>query len=146
MDGSAAEHGKWKTAQTWSKICAFCGKAWCVFRVGYSRIPCCTTDYEIVCSPKKANLLIEMSNWSLKQTVSRRLNETYETDMPNAITDFELNSTASPDSASTFCLSSTLAIYGGSIYIAAISFLLSNMLHTVIKKPSRLTHCLNGIQ
>ncbi|KAL3083987.1 hypothetical protein niasHS_008859 [Heterodera schachtii] len=131
MDGSAAEHGKWKTAQTWSKIC--------VFRVGYSRIPCCTTDYEIVCSPKKANLLIEMSNW-------RRLNETYETDMPNAITDFELNSTASPDSATAFCLSSTLAIYGGSIYIAAISFLLSNMLHTVIKKPSRLTHCLNGIQ
>ncbi|KAL3119485.1 hypothetical protein niasHT_008999 [Heterodera trifolii] len=91
------------------------------------------------------DLLLNMENGKLHKLGQKsvrfagkrgRLNETYETDMPNAITDFELNSTASPDSATAFCFSSTMTIYGGSIYIAAISFLLSKMLHIVIKNQA----------
>ncbi|KAL3113428.1 hypothetical protein niasHT_012288 [Heterodera trifolii] len=103
-------------------LCA-CGQAWCVLRVGYSRTPCCPTDYDLVCCAKKAKA-IDLVRMEFE--VQGRLNETYETDMPTALTDSDNApiTTASPDSATTLCLRSAMTIYALS---AAIAFLLMSI-------------------
>ncbi|KAL3120195.1 hypothetical protein niasHT_008949 [Heterodera trifolii] len=98
--------------------CGYANYAYCVLRVGYARTPCCPNDYDLVCCAKKAKS-IDLVRMEFE--AQGRLNETYEPHVPP--TDItELNSTASPDSATTFCcLRSTVTICA---FSAAIAFLL----------------------